>query len=415
MLVTAAARRACLVGLDLLFAIGVAAIASRRGLVRARRTAQGQASSRPSSRGGGRRKAKAAPEGAPKPQQQDMEERKRAVAVEACVPPQLSGQAVDTVLMQLLPRDFPSRGTVKRAAKRSLLLLDGTACTASSTVAAGQRLQYLRGPERVHVPYLSAPALRLELLHADEWCAAVLKPPGVAVCGEGDRSLRQAASALLPPPPSRPDALPLPQYVHRLDRETGGVLLYARCGAAAAALGRALERGELRKTYLALLVGRLEGGGEAHTSMQGGRAAHSTWRALQHTRSAASGWITTVELQPHTGRTHQLRRHMEGLGHPILGDATYGGADTRATALPLHLWALQLELCHPATGTPLVVRTALPAHFEATRRQEEQAAAEAPAAWEAAAADDAARAQRRREQARRARAEGAPAEHEPAS
>ena len=328
------------------------------------------------------------PEGAPKPQQQDL---RSAVAVEACVPPQLSGQAVDHVLMQLLPRDFPSRGTVKRAAKRSLLLLDGTACTASSTVVVGQQLQYLRGPERVHVPYLSAPVLRLELLYADEWCAAVLKPPGVAVCGEGDRSLRQAATALLPPPPSRPDALPLPQYVHRLDRETGGVLLYARCGAAAAALGRALERGELRKTYLALLVGRLEGGGEARTSMQGGRATHSTWRALRHTRSASSGWITTVEcatrllglsrggdmpgispslppssasppatlpsrsslntlkvcltdprpcfaacrLQPHTGRTHQLRRHMEGLGHPILGDATYGGADTRAAALPM--------------------------------------------------------------------------------
>jgi len=304
------------------------------------------------------------------------------------------------------------------------------------------------------------------VLYADEWCAAVLKPPGVAVCGEGDRSLRQAATALLPPPPSRPDALPLPQYVHRLDRETGGVLLYARCGAAAAALGRALERGELRKTYLALLVGRLEGGGEARTSMRGGRATHSTWRALRHTRSASSGWITTVEcatrllglsrggdmpgispslppssasppatlpsrsslntlkvcltdprpcfaacrLQPHTGRTHQLRRHMEGLGHPILGDATYGGADTRAAALPMHLWALQLELCHPATGAPLVVRTALPAQFEATRCREEQAATEAPAAWEAAVADDAARAQRRREQAYRAR----PIEHKSA-
>mgnify|MGYP006134220279 CR=1 FL=1 len=310
--------------------------------------------------------------------------------------------------MRLLPADFPSRGAAKRAAKRGLLRIDGEACEASTTVAAGQTVQYVNMGQR-HAPLASAaPQLRLQLLYEDDWMAAVLKPPGISVCGDGDKALQQAVGALLPPPASRPDALPRPQYAHRLDRATGGVLLYARCSSAAAALGTAFASGgRVRKKYLALVVGRLEGEGVVDQPMQGGKPARSHWRAVRHTRSAVSGWLTTVELAPHTGRRHQLRRHLEFLGHPILGDSCYGGADTRANAappVPMHLWATQVELEHPYSGAPLLIEAPPPAHFDETRAREEAEADAAPQQWERTAAAAAVRVERRREHALRARA-----------
>ena len=314
------------------------------------------------------------------------------------------------MLLRLLPADFPSRGAVKRAVKRGLLRIDDEACEASTQVVAGQKVQFVSVGERPrHAPLVSAATqLRLQLLYEDDWMAAVLKPPGVSVNGEGDKALQQAVTAMLPPPASRPDALPRPQYAHRLDRETGGVLLYARCSSAAATLGTAFASGgRVRKKYLALVVGRLEGEGVIEQPMQGGRPARSHWRAVRHTRSAVSGWLTTVELAPMTGRRHQLRRHLEFVGHPILGDACYGGADTRAAAsppVPMHLWATQVELEHPYTGAPLLIQAPPPVHFDETSAREEGEADGAPQQWERAAAGAAARAERRREHALRARA-----------
>ena len=207
--------------LDLVLACGVAAIAWRRAAAQqsqpcqqaeghseaahlktaARRARKQEARGQRLPPESSRRAAEADPCGGP------------AVAAEVVVPAELAGETVEAVLMRLLARDFPSRGAAKRAAKRSLLLLDGKACEASAAVAAGSRVQYVLGRERAHVPYVSAPALALPLLYQDEWLAAVVKPQGVAVQGEGERALRQAASALLPPPPSRPDALPRPQHV----------------------------------------------------------------------------------------------------------------------------------------------------------------------------------------------------------
>lgn len=354
-------------------------------------------------------------------------------------------------LCQRLPRDFPSRAFCKAMLKRGQVLVDGVVIRKDDDqpLRIGQRVEYLL-PEKAkaHSARTGAPpSLELKWAYVDEHLAVCVKPQGVAVQGDPTAAtLRYAVAYALPPSNGRPDALASPQHCHRIDKMTGGLLVFsltrsasaliglafaqhddehessngeragevedgserrARRGAAEAADGvgeggavvacsgddptapGATNAGEsLRKTYLAIVVGKLEGSGIIDAPIHG-KPARSRWCSLSCVRSASSGWISTVRLHPETGRRHQLRRHLaEQLGCPILGDPKYMTADSRGVELEgaLHLWALEIELPHPATGKRLRVTTDEPPHFEQTRRREEAAAAATTVAeWETAA------------------------------
>lgn len=103
---------------------------------------------------------------------------------------------------------------------------------------------------------------------------------------------------------------------------TSGLLLCAKTASARVTLGNMFEIKTVRKRYTALVVGRLDGEGEIKTEMDG-KFAHSKYTVVAHHRSIVPGWITTVDLWPLTGRTHQLRKHMQHMGTPILGDTVY--------------------------------------------------------------------------------------------
>jgi 23S rRNA-/tRNA-specific pseudouridylate synthase len=123
------------------------------------------------------------------------------------------------------------------------------------------------------------------------------------------------------------------------------------------------------KEYVALVVGRLDGEGEV-TAPIDGRAARTAWVALAQTPALRSGWITTVALRPHTGRTHQLRRHLAGLGHPVLGDRVYGAEGTTLLGKGLFLAAVALTLPHPDTAAQVTARMPVPAKFQSFRARE---------------------------------------------
>ncbi|HEX4185866.1 MAG TPA: RluA family pseudouridine synthase, partial [Stellaceae bacterium] len=172
-----------------------------------------------------------------------------------------------------------------------------------------------------------------------------------------------------------------PRLVHRLDKETSGILVIARTAAAAAFLTRAFREKTTRKTYWAVVVGRPKlaqgridlplakmaghGGERVRPDTEEGRRAVTYYRVIDSAGTQAS-WLA---LMPVTGRTHQLRAHCAAIGTPILGDAKYGEAAAHLAGVPgsltLHLQARSLSLPHPLGGT-LEVTAPLPPHMRRT-------------------------------------------------
>ena len=204
----------------------------------------------------------------------------------------------------------------------------------------------------------------LDILLHDAQIVAVNKPAGLlSVPGKGD-ALADCLIARL--------ALVFPQVllVHRLDRDTSGVMVFALTPHAQRHLGLQFEKRQARKTYLARLAGRLapktgtvdlpltvdwENRPRQMVCHETGRAAQTDWRVLRH-----EGETTRVRLMPRTGRSHQLRVHMLSLGHPILGDPLYAtGAAQEHPRLMLH--SEELRIKHPDGGAS--VRFRAPAEF----------------------------------------------------
>jgi tRNA pseudouridine32 synthase/23S rRNA pseudouridine746 synthase len=162
-----------------------------------------------------------------------------------------------------------------------------------------------------------------------------------------------------------PDAL----TVHRLDMATSGLMVFARGAEAHRTLSKSFAERQISKRYIAVVAGRLEGQGEVDLPLitdwpnrprqkidhEIGKPSLTRWRALAH-----DGATTRVELEPVTGRSHQLRVHMMAIGHPILGDVFYASADIEALSPRLLLHAERLSLPHPVSGEAMDFRSPAP-------------------------------------------------------
>jgi 23S rRNA pseudouridine955/2504/2580 synthase len=213
------------------------------------------------------------------------------------------------------------------------------------------------------------------VLYRDEHVIALEKPFGLPV--QGGPGITKHLDGMLD---ALADGGERPRLVHRLDRDTTGVLVLARSANAAAKLAAAFRGRNARKTYWAVVAGRpvpVEGEvrlalekagppqGERVGVRENGAPAVTHYRTLDH----AARKLAWLELNPLTGRTHQLRVHCVAIGAPILGDGKYGGAASRVAGLShdLHLHARRLEIPHPAGGV-LAVEAPLPPHMQATFR-----------------------------------------------
>ena len=199
------------------------------------------------------------------------------------------------------------------------------------------------------------------LLHADAHCIVVDKPAGLPAVPGRPQALHDCAFTRVQA--LHPDA----RVVHRLDMATSGLLLFARGEDAQRALSRAFEQRRVHKRYVAVVRGEMPApAGEIelpigahwpdrprrHVDPAKGRAALTRYRVL-----AVQDGRTGVELEPVTGRTHQLRVHLAAIGHPILGDALYAPAAVQAAAPRLLLHASELAFAHPGTGEMFEVRS----------------------------------------------------------
>ncbi len=290
-------------------------------------------------------------------------------------------------------RHFPqlAHGRLEKLLRTGQVRLDG------KRVKAGVRLepgQAIRVPPQLQVDADLAPVpkpqaqIRLSpderdrlldsVLYRDDWILALNKPAGLAVQG-GSRQKRHLDAML--------DALRFgaeerPRLVHRLDKDTSGVLLLARSRAAAQALTAAFRDQATEKTYWAavagvprpergrvdLPLGKIGGGGRERMSSRSPAELQAlTLYALAGRWRDQASWLV---LRPLTGRTHQLRVHCAAIGHPILGDGKYGGKAAFPASLPLvkrlHLHAREIALLHPEQETTLRITAPLPLHMEQT-------------------------------------------------
>jgi len=200
----------------------------------------------------------------------------------------------------------------------------------------------------------------LDLVHTDDWLIVVDKPAGLlAVPGRGADMADCVLARLLP---SWPDA----RVVHRLDMATSGLMVLARGAAAQRRLSRAFETRTVEKTYVAVVAGNVAGeSGRIELPLMAdwpnrplqkadaaqGRPARTDWHVLS--RDPVAG-TTRLALHPVTGRTHQLRVHLQAIGHPILGDTLYAAEADAGRAPRLLLHASRLELPHPDALRTLV-------------------------------------------------------------
>ena len=219
-------------------------------------------------------------------------------------------------------------------------------CSSKPEAAAGA-LQAGEGP---------GGAPRLTLLHADGDWIVVDKPAGLPSVPGRAPGLQDCVASRVQA--LHPDAL----VVHRLDMATSGLLLMARGAENQRRLGAAFERRQVDKSYVALVAGELrEDEGQVDLPLAadwprrprrvvdpvGGKPALTRWRVIERL-----GPCTRVQLEPLTGRTHQLRVHLGAIGHPILGDTLYAGDAVAAATPRLMLHACRLALAHPVDGRP---------------------------------------------------------------
>ena len=290
---------------------------------------------------------------------------------------------------------FPElgHGPLQKLLRTGQVRVDGRRAKSGTRLEPGQAVRVPPLPHQIGTP---APALkaraalgdddisalRQRVLYRDDWLIAFDKPAGLAV--QGGTGQRRHLDAMLEA--LRFDAPEPPRLVHRLDKDTSGVLLLARSALAARALTASFKDKSARKLYWAAVTGvprkargridlplsKLSGptGEKVAADPAAGKSAVTLYQVAAR-RGRAAAWLL---LRPMTGRTHQLRVHSAALGHPILGDGKYGGRQAFLTTRgggddwpkQLQLHARELALPHPADGMTFRVAAPLPPHMMET-------------------------------------------------
>jgi 23S rRNA pseudouridine1911/1915/1917 synthase len=317
---------------------------------------------------------------------------------ELVVPVEAAGWRLDQFLAGQL--DGVSRSRVQQLVEQGDVLVEGKREKASLKLRGGEQV-VVTGQQLVTPLEARAEDIPLEIVYEDDDLAVVNKPAGMMVhAGSGATDEARSGGTLVNALLHRFGTLSSiggdlrPGIVHRLDKETSGLILIAKNDKTHEALAEMFADRRITKTYVALVQGKLPEDGatiQAPISRDSVRRTRMTTRRLEGARHAVShyrvverletrfGPFTLARVRIETGRTHQIRVHMASISHPVVGDTLYG-APAKIIALPLSvtrkaarevlelgrnfLHAAELEFAHPATGKLVQLKSALPAELE---------------------------------------------------
>ena len=256
-----------------------------------------------------------------------------------------------------------SKKGMKKAIEKGLVRVNGDVAFTGRYIKGGEVIELFPSEEISDKPIID---LDLDVLWEDDHLAIVFKPAGIVVSGNKSHTLENAFPLSLTAS-AHADALPRPLPAHRLDYPTSGVLLVGKTTRAITALNRLFEHKEIKKTYHAITQGPLKKGtatsGKIETTLKGKKAV-TEYTITQTLPSPKFTEIHLVELKPHTGRRHQLRVHMSGMGNPILGDQQYGKEGKVLLGKGLFLHATSLSFIHPFTEEEISISSPLPKKFD---------------------------------------------------
>lgn len=297
----------------------------------------------------------------------------------------LPGERMDVFLRRRYPA--MSRMAIQRLIEDGFIRVNGRRIKPTHTPRAGETVE-VEWPEARPTAVRPEP-IPLEILYEDEHLVVVNKPPGLVVHPAAGHESQTLVNALLHHCAGRLSGIggvSRPGIVHRLDKDTSGVMVVAKTDAAHLGLARQFAARQVAKVYHALVCGVvLHDQGSIRAAIarhpshrkcmavceERGREAHTDYRVLERLPDA-----TLVEARLHTGRTHQVRVHFQYLGHPLVGDLVYGRRANRRLVerygfeVPRQmLHATQLRVVHPATGEPMTWEAPWPQDFEATLRR----------------------------------------------
>ena len=296
-----------------------------------------------------------------------------AAAVELSIPADCAGLRLDQALARVLPEH--SRARLQAWIRAGRVTVDGRTTEAKARVWAGESVRVEPAADPAAAPFVAQP-IALAVVYEDDAVIIVDKPPGLVVHPGSGNWTGTLANALLHHCPALA-AVPRAGIVHRLDKDTSGLLVVAKTVTAQTHLVRQLQARSVKREYLAVVHGRVARGGKVVAAI--GR--HPSQRTRMAVVSGGKEAVTHYEVRERyahatllacrleTGRTHQIRVHMHSIGHPLAGDPTYGRrsappgplAEFRRQALH----AERLTLVHPVTGQTMSWHAPLPADLRA--------------------------------------------------
>ena len=250
-----------------------------------------------------------------------------------------------------------TKSAFKKAVKKQYVRVNDVVASTATILNGGETIQLEIPAETGHKKKLDFP---LKVLFEDDQLAIIHKPAGILVSGNRFKTIANAlvqnikSSAL-------PDAAN-PQPVHRLDFPTTGVLLIGKTRSSIRALNKMFEDNEIDKTYYAVTIGKMDTGGKITSDVEGKKSL-TEYIIEQSIPSERFGTLNLLKLDPKTGRRHQLRIHLSGIGNPILGDKEYGTESLILKGKGLYLHAYSLKFTHPFTNEDIHIKDELPEKF----------------------------------------------------
>lgn len=273
----------------------------------------------------------------------------------------------DVRLYDYIPDIFPtipSRKGVKKAIKRGEIIVNGETSSTGYWVKANDKIDLLESLANPPKSY----DLKLEVVYEDDYMAVISKPAGISVSGNQYRTIQNTLMDNVKLS-TQEDALKWVKPVHRLDNPTSGLLIVAKTAKALVRLGQQFENKEVKKTYVAIVNGKLPKRGTIDYDIDG-LSSQTNYELIETVPSLKNEFVCLVKLYPKTGRTHQIRKHLSQLGFPIVGDKLYGKEDSILKGKGLFLCSLEILLKHPVEENDLHIKTSIPYKFTSLLERE---------------------------------------------